>query len=131
MCKLSELNQNKMQKKERHGCLTAWLIYLIIAYSISTFIHFFNTDAENKISENMHLTHGALGILGIVFSVMIFNWVKLGFYGVLIISIVLSLLQAMYGQGILSASFIFLCLLILFLLLQIKKANTSGWNNLE
>ena len=131
MRKLSELNQNKMQKKERHGCLTAWLIYLIIAYSISTLIHFFNTDAENKIPENMHLTYGALEILGIVFSVMIFNWVKLGFYGILIISIVLSLLQAMYGQGILSASFIFLCLLILFLLLQIKKANISGWNNLE
>lgn len=81
-----------MRNKQRHGCLTAWLIYLIIAYSFSTIFYFFKTDEiskvlEYKISENMILLRGSLGILGVIFSIMLLKWVKLGFWGILIISI--------------------------------------------
>lgn len=125
-----------MQKKHRHGCLTAWLIYLIIAYSFSTFFYFFKTDemskiAQYQISEDMMLIHSSLGLLGIIFSIMLFRWLKLGFWGILSISVILFVLQLLNSNRIMSPIFIVICLIILFSLLQLKKANVSGWNNLE
>lgn len=125
-----------MQNKQRHGCLTAWLIYLIIAYSFSTIFYFFKTDEiskvlEYKISENMILLRGSLGILGVIFSIMLLKWVKLGFWGILIISILLFAIQLINEDNIMSPFFILLCLIILYGLLQLKKANVTGWDNLE
>lgn len=125
-----------MQKKQRHGCLTAWLIYLIIAYSFCTILYFFKSDemskiAKYQISENMMLIHGSLALLGIVFSIMLFKWVKLGFWGIFSITIILFVLQILNSNRIMSPIFIVICLIILFGLLQLKKDNKSGWNNLE
>ncbi|MCD0466253.1 hypothetical protein [Flavobacterium sp. ENC] len=125
-----------MQKKQRHGCLTAWLTYLIMAYSFSTLFYFFKTDemskiAQYQISEDMMLIHSSLGLLGIIFSIMLFRWVKLGFWGILTISVILFVLQLLNSNRIMSPIFIVICLIILFSLLQLKKANVSGWNNLE
>lgn len=125
-----------MQNKQRHGCLTAWLIYLIIAYSFSTIFYFFKTDEiskvlEYKISENMILLRGSLGILGVIFSIMLLKWVKLGFWGIFIISILLFAAQLVNDDNIMSPFFILLCLIILYALLQLKKSNVSGWDNLE
>jgi hypothetical protein len=125
-----------MRNKQRHGCLTAWLIYLIIAYSFSTIFYFFKTDEistvlEYKISENMILLRGSLGILGVIFAIMLFKWVKLGFWGILIISILLFAIQLINEDNIMSPFFILLCLIILYALLQLKKSNVSGWDNLE
>jgi hypothetical protein len=125
-----------MHNKQRHGCLTAWLIYLIIAYSFGTIFYFFKTDEiskvlEYKISENMILIRGSLGIFGIIFTIMLLKWVKLGFWGILIISILLFAIQLINEDNIMSPFFILLCLIILYALLQLKKANVTGWNNLE
>jgi hypothetical protein len=125
-----------MQNKQRHGYLTAWLIYLIIAYSFSAILYFFKTEemskiAQYKISENMMLIHGSLAILGVIFSIMLLKWIKLGFWGILIISLILFAVQLLNSHRIMSPIFILLCLVILYALLQFKKANVTGWNNLE
>lgn len=125
-----------MHNKQRHGCLTSWLIYLIIAYSFSTIFYFFKTDEisnvlEYKISKNMILIRGSLGIFGIIFTIMLFKWVKLGFWGILIISLLLFVIQLINEDNIMSPFFILLCLIILYALLQLKKSNVSGWDNLE
>ena len=125
-----------MKNKQRHGCLTAWLIYLIIAYSFSTIIFFFKTDEISKItlyktSENLNIIYGSLAILGVLFSVMLLKWVKLGFWGILFISISILIMRIINDFNITSSILVFLCLIILFGLLQLKKGNISGWNNLE
>lgn len=125
-----------MKNKQRHGCLTAWLIYLIIAYSFGTIIFFFKTDEISKItlyktSENLNMIYGSLAILGVVFSVMLLKWVKLGFWGILFISISILIMRIINDLKITSSIYVFLCLLVLFGLLQLKKGNISGWNNLE
>jgi hypothetical protein len=125
-----------MQNKQRHGCLTAWLIYLIIAYSFSGVLYFFKTEemskiAQYNISENMMLLHGSFAILGVIFSIMLLKWIKLGFWGILIISIILFVIQLLNSDRVMSPIFILLCLVILYALLQFKKANVTGWNNLE
>ncbi len=125
-----------MQNKQRHGCLTAWLIYLIIAYSFNAIFYFFKTEemskiAQYNISENMMLLYGSLAILGVIFSIMLLKWIKLGFWGILIISIILFVIQLLNSDRVMSPIFILLCLVILYALLQFKKANVTGWNNLE
>lgn len=119
-----------MQKKKRHGCLTAWLIYLIFAYSISSIIYFFNSNQLTEMTQDMSLIYCSFSILGIFFSILLFNWVKLGFWGIMTISLILSIIQISNGT-IFSSFLILLCLIILYCLLQIKKSNISGWNNLE
>lgn len=123
-------------QKQRHGCLTAWLIYLIIAYSLGTFLYFFKTDelskaAQYEISEDMRLIYGSFSFLGAIFAIMLFKWVKLGFWGILAISILLFVAQILNDQRIMSPIFILICLGILYGLLRLKRGNESAWNNLE
>ena len=125
-----------MQIKKRHGCLTAWLIYLIIAYSFSTILYLFKTNELSKnvqyqISENMMLINVSVGILGIVFSILLFKWVKFGFWGIFTISIILAVIKIINDEKITSPIIILVCLVVLYALLQLKKDNISGWKNLE
>src|SRR6476660_8617526 len=118
--------EKKMQNKQRHGCLTAWLIYLLFAYFISAVVYFFPTNEiiENSQiinSENERLILGSFAILGIGFTFMIFKWVKLGFWGILGMSLCLAVVHVIFGQGIVASFFVIFCVAILFALLQIKK----------
>ena len=125
-----------MQHKQRHGCLTAWLIYLTIAYSIVSITYFFNTDEISEISpyktsQNILLIYGSLGILSIVFCILLFKWIRLGFWGILITSIIVLITQIINGHGIFQPLIGLFGIIVLYALLQVKKGNVSGWNNLE
>lgn len=121
-----------MRNKQRHGCLTAWLIYLIVAYSAMSIVFFFHTDKIPKdTSENMLLLIGSVGILNVLFCILLFNWVKLGFWGILATNLILLTVQIVNDHEISHSIFGMLCLIALFGLLQLKKSNVSGWNNLE
>lgn len=125
-----------MQKKQRHGCLTAWIVYLIFAYSISAITYFFKTDVISKIfayntSENLFLIYGSFAVFGLVFSIMLLKWMKLGFWGIMTISTLLIVIQLLNGRNIITPFLVFLCAIILYFLLQLKKGKVSGWKNLK
>jgi hypothetical protein len=125
-----------MQNKQRHGCLTAWLIYMIIAYTIISVTYFFNTNKISEISpyrtsENMLLIYGTLGIFNIGFCVLIFKWVRIGFWGILVTSSIVFVTQLINGHGFFQPVIGLLGIIVLYALLQIKKQNVSGWENLE
>jgi uncharacterized membrane protein len=125
-----------MQNKQRHGCLTAWLIYMIIAYTIISVTYFFNTNkiseiSPYRISENMLLIYGTLGIFNIGFCVLIFKWVRIGFWGILVTSSIVFVTQLINGHGFFQPVIGLLGIIVLYALLQIKKQNVSGWENLE
>jgi hypothetical protein len=125
-----------MQDKQRHGCLTAWLIYLIIAYLIISITYFFNTDKISEISpyktsKDVLLIYGSLGILSIVFCILILKWLRLGFWGILMTSIIGIITQIINNHGIFEPLIGVFAIVVLYALLQLKKGNVSGWNNLE
>ena len=121
-----------MKNKKRHGCLTAWLIYLIIANSIVSFVFFFNTDNVPKnTTENMVLLIASIGFLNLGFCILIFNWVKLGFWGIVTTNLILLIIQIVNDHEISHSIFDIICLTILFGLLHLKKNKVSGWKNLE
>jgi membrane-associated HD superfamily phosphohydrolase len=125
-----------MRNKQRHGCLTAWLIYLIIANSLVSLGLLFSSESVTKnlsyiTSENVYLTVVFIGIADTLFSFLLLRWIKIGFWGLLTTGILLCIVQLINSNSILNPIITIVCLLILYGLLQLKKNNVSGWNNLE
>ena len=125
-----------MQNKQRHGCLTAWLIYLILSYSIVSLGLFFNSDSTVEKfqyikSENLLLIVASIAILNVLFIFMVLKWFKLGFWGLLSTSTLLFIIQIMNSNNILTPIITAIVMLIIYGLLKLKKRNVSGWDNLE
>jgi len=125
-----------MQNKQRHGCLTAWLIYLILSYSIVSLGLFFNSDSivqkfQYIKSENLLLIVASIAILNVLFIFMLLKWFKLGFWGLLSTSTLLFIIQIMNSNNILTPIITAIVMLIMYGLLKLKKRNVSGWDNLE
>ncbi len=125
-----------MRNKERHGCLTAWLIYLIIAYSIVSLGLFFNSENMAKrlqyiTSENELLIVASMGVLNAMFAFLLLKWVKLGFWGIFSTSLILCVIQISGSENVLNPIVTLICVFILYRLLKLKKGNVSGWDNLE
>jgi uncharacterized membrane protein len=125
-----------MRNKERHGCLTAWLIYLMIAYSIGSLSLFFGSESMYKrlpylTSENTMLIVASIGIFNAMFSFFLLKWVKLGFWGLLSTNVVLLIIQINESDNLIYPIVTIIYLLILYVLLKLKKNYVSGWDNLD
>ena len=125
-----------MENKQRHGCLTAWLIFLIIASSVGSLSIFFNSESMSKNlpyikSENMLLVLGSIEILNLMFAILLLKWVKLAFWGILSTSIVLCVIQIMGSKNYIYPIGTIIFASILYGLLKLKKNNISGWENLD
>jgi hypothetical protein len=125
-----------MQNKQRHGCLTAWLIYLMISYSIVSLGLFYKIDTiaqkfQYIKSENLLLIVASIEILNVLFLFMLLKWFKLGFWGLLSTSTLLFIIQIMNSNNILTPIITAIVMLIIYGLLKLKKRNVSGWDNLE
>ena len=82
-----------------------WLIFMIITNSLIAILYLFAGDmiAQNlsgEISNSMLFLLAALGIANIVFSVMLFNWKKHGFWGFVLTSIAALVINLSIGLGI-------------------------------
>ena len=71
-----------METKQRHGCVTAWLILIIIFNSLSAILYFFAGEmvAENfpgGISDSMMILLAILGIGNVIFHFCYSNGKKL------------------------------------------------------
>ena len=133
MTTFDETNGNS---KQRHGCVTAWLIFMIIANSLTAFLYLFAGDRiaqglPGGISNTMLILFAVLGIANIVFSVMLLNWKKIGFWGFILSSIVALILNLSVGLGIAQSIFGLVGIAILYGVLQIKKDDVTAWENLD
>lgn len=73
------------EQKKRHGCLTAWLILMLIGNSAAVLIYVLGSAAVSQTYPNAPgWTFPALillGILNIVFVVALLRWKKMGVLG--------------------------------------------------
>ena len=125
-----------MESKQRHGCVTAWLILMIIANSITAITYLFMGDSvshnlPNPIPQPMMLVLAIVGIANLTFSVLLFKWKKWAFWafagtGLITLGINLSI-----GLGIGMSLFGLAGAAILYGILQIKKDGITAWDNLE
>ncbi len=122
--------------KERHGCVTTWLIFMIIANSITAILYLFAGDmiSQNfpgEISTTTIILLGIMGNINIVFAILLLNWNKIGFWGFLVVSIAGLFINLSLGLGIGQSLLGLIGIIVLFGVLQIKKDNVSAWDNLD
>ncbi len=122
--------------KQRHGCVTAWLILMIIANSFTAILYLFAGDTVSQnfpggISNTMMILLGIIGIGNIIFSVLLFKWKKIGFWGFIFSSIVALAINLNIGISIGQSLFGLAGIAVLYGVLQIKKDTVTAWDNLD
>ena len=123
--------------KERHGCVTAWLIFGIIVYSFVALFFMFSSDFvraiyPQSISNSMLVLLVILNVCSVVFYVMLLQWKKIGFWCMIAIAIISCIINMNTGMGIgMSLLGVIISVGIFYGILQIKKNNKSAWDNLE
>ncbi len=129
-------NENPNVPKQRHGCVTAWLIFMIVANSLSAGLYLFAKELITKslpgeVSAPMIILLGILSIANIVFSVMLFQWKKLGFWGFAVTGVGALIVNLAIGLGVGQSLFGLAGIAILYGVLQIKQGNVTAWENLD
>jgi hypothetical protein len=120
--------------RERHGCVTAWLILMIIANSVLALIYLFTA---NKLAQTMNIpiilvvALVILGVANVIFSVMLWSWKKSGFYGFVITGIIAFFINISIGISPVRCVLGLIGIAILYGILQIKNDGISAWENLE
>ncbi|MGB7327921.1 MAG: hypothetical protein WBD31_23805 [Rubripirellula sp.] len=121
--------------KQRHGCLTAWLLLMLVMNAIVVIVYLVNGQA---IQTQLHpsapdwvipaLTIG--GILNVVFFLALFSWKRWGFWGLVLTYTFGSVVNLAAGLTIQQVLGSLIGLLILFIVLRIGN-DRNGWSQLE
>ena len=124
-------------EKKRHGCLTVYLVLMLIVNSLSTYFYLVTPPPDTGPPFHMPLfptwVYGVMaitGLLNLISAVAILRWKKWGFWGLLLsnISIVIRylIIDQAIGQLLVGLS----PFIILYISLHIGK-NNKGWSQLD
>jgi len=125
--------------KQRHGCLTAYLIFMIIANSLVTLVYLPRPNYQLILFDIVHLywTRAFVwpvlivaGIFNVVCAVALLRWKKWGFWGFAVSSVIIFFVNLFIGLDIWPALVGLLGLPILYGVLQIGKED-KGWPQLD
>jgi len=132
---MEDLNKTTSSTKQRHGCVTAWLILMIIVNSLIAVLYLFAGDMiaqsfPKGISNSMLILLAILGVGNVISSILLFKWMKIGFWIFLVTSIVALVVNFSIGLGIMQSLLGLVGIAVLYGILQVKKDNVSAWENL-
>ena len=121
-------------QKERHGCLTAFLIFVIVVNSLGALLNLLGSNYIKQISPGIPTwaiaVIGIFCVFNIVCAIALFKLKKWGFWGCLFSSIIAVFLNLAIGQGIVRSLVGLLGIVILYGVLHIGKDN-KGWPQLD
>ena len=125
-----------METKKRHGCVTAWLILMIVLNALTAVTWFFFNDVFREqigegVNKNTMLALGLIGLLNLVFAIMLFRWKKWAFWGFLITSLIAFGINLSLGLGIGQSAMGLLGIIVLYAVFQIKADGRTAWSYLE
>jgi len=135
---LDDMDQTRA--KERHGCVSAWLIFMIIANALGVLLYLFFYDnfmgmmpeeSLDQMPDVNPIFMGVLSVLNLIFAVMLLKWKKIGFWGFVATSVISLGINLNAGLGVASILGGLIGILILYGILQIKQDDVSAWNHLE
>jgi hypothetical protein len=122
-------------EKQRHGCVTAWLTLIIVANAFGSLIYIFFCDTilanEPNASASMLMLLVFLSLSNVFFAAMLLKWKKMGFWGFVITSVAVFILNLLVGMSNVQSIAGLAGILILYGILQIKNKDTSTWSDLE
>jgi hypothetical protein len=120
-------------QKQRHGCLTAYLILMIVANSATAIFYFIGRTAGALFQPGMGswaILLGFIGLINLACAIALFSWKKWGFWGFATTSLVTLFLNLYLGIGIGPSLLGLVGIAILYGVLQIGNEN-KGWPQLE
>lgn len=128
--------EEDLNLKQRHGCVTTWLILMIVINSLTAITYLFagETISQNLpggISNTILMLLALMGICNVIFSIMLLKWKIFGFWGFLVTSIAALTINLSNGIGVGQSLFGLLGIFILYGVFQIKKKGITAWSNLE
>ena len=129
------MNEEKIQiHKNRHGCLTAYLVFMMIMNSGAALLYLFGADLVLQGKPNMPEWSFPvliiMSIFNLVCAVSLFRWKKWGFWGFLASGIIVIIVNLSIGLSTASALGGIVGIAILYGVLQIGKEN-KGWPQLD
>ena len=119
--------------KQRHGCLTAWLVFIIIANALAALVVLLagsNLADTGKFPLWVFLVQIAVNVAAVAFAIALFEWKKWGFYGFLGIGIIGLVVNLASGGNAVIAISGLVAPAILYAVLQIG-GDRKGWTQLE
>ena len=121
--------------KKRHGCLTAWLVLMVIADVFAAIAGFamsaFAPAAVAKTGPPWAMpAMGVLCLLQLVCVIGLFMWKKWGFYGLVVLGVASAVINSIEGRWVSGVVGAIVGLAILYLVLQIGK-DDKGWPQLD
>ncbi|MGD1921118.1 MAG: hypothetical protein ACFCAD_20890 [Pleurocapsa sp.] len=120
-------------QKQRHGCLTAWLILMIVANSISALIYLFNSAAIKQAVPNYpdwtFFVLIIISIFNLICAIALWKWQKWGFWGFLGSSVAAFIINLSIGLGFGTSVSGLIGIAILYALLNIGE--NKGWSQLK
>ena len=129
-------NDYSPYQKQRHGCVTAWLVLMIIGNALSAVVYMFAShiiaDAlPHNVPIILIIVLGAVAAANVVFAVFLLQWKKMGFWGFCITSVIVLVVNLSMGINAVQCVLGLLGLMLLYGILQAKKDSISAWDNLE
>jgi hypothetical protein len=125
-------NSFKVKEKSRHGCLTTYLVLLIIGNLVTLVFRLLSSLApDNKMPVLAIIAYSLLALFIIVCAVAIYNWKKWGVWGLCAVAVINFVIGVISGELLIISIFQLVAILgILFWVLHIGGDN-KGWPQLE
>ena len=126
--------QFSVQPPQRHGCLTAWLVFMFIGNTLVTVTAPFMVGLVGK--SNLNVSYFNLvviflgGISNLACVIALFRWYKWGFYGFVGMSVIGTINNLLMGISIGKCIFGFVGIGLLYLMLNIGDSN-KAWPQLK
>jgi hypothetical protein len=127
--------ETKPLQANRHGCLTAWLIFVILANAATAISTPLMYDAIKQTTPGASPASIALiavaGAANIIFALALFRWKKWGFFGFVASSLLAFCINIYVGLGIAPSVLGLVGIVILYWVLNMGDATTRAWTRLE
>ncbi|MES2266640.1 MAG: hypothetical protein V4520_07755 [Bacteroidota bacterium] len=124
----------KLIRPERHGCVTAWLIIMLLINALLPILYFSTAlTLAHKLNTSVLIIY-ALGIIGLsnmVFTILMLKWKKIGFYAFAILGIITCAININIGISVISSLLGLVGFVILYGVFQIEKNGISTWKYLK
>jgi hypothetical protein len=122
-------------QKQRHGCLTAWLVLVIVVNAVVALLYVVGGGvvASTLPSDRGWLVPvlAVLALANVAFAIALFTWKRWGFYGFVASSLIGLVINIAIGINPAQAVFGLLGVAILYGVLQIGDQTSKGWPQLE
>lgn len=120
--------------KDRHGCLTTYLVFMIIVNSGLSLLYLLGSEWLRKNGPNLpdwaFWVLAVAGLFNVLCAVALLKWKRWGFWGFIASAIVASVVNISIGLGVSSIFAGAFAVAVLYGVLQIGKEN-KGWPQLE